>query len=356
MPQCLARKRRIALTFIALLWLPFQHGCSMAELEQIATENQREEFSQQAAQPGATKTKSRFLVFDSVIKGGKQKESGVTGTFRRLLIGPDQEVHLERPVAVGGADNYLYIVDAGQRAVFRYDLVTNEIEPIGNAGSQFEGDPSGLYVARDRTFYVADPSGKRVFQFDNNGNVIKVFEDLANLSRPMDVVVDEMTGDVLVADGSYSHIVVFNEFGKAMRAIGQRGSGPGRFRAITAMTLGPEGLYVLDRLESPVQVYSLSGEFKYSFGESYQIFPNAIAVTDERVVYVADKSENNIRIYQDAELLGVVGGTGSAPGRFRLVTGMWVNNGFLYIADSLNRRVQVMRISSEESVPEALTL
>ena len=356
MPQCLARKRRIALTFIPLFLVLFQLGCSMAELEQIATENRREEFSQEAPQLGAAKTKSKYLVFDSVIKGGKQKEGGVTGTFRRLLIGPDQEIRLERPVAVGGVDNYLYIVDAGLRIVFLYDLVTNEIEPIGNVGSQFEGDPSGIYVARDRTFYVADPVGKRVFQFDTQGNVLKVFQDLANLSRPMDVVVDETTGDVLVADGSYSHIVVFNSFGKAMRAIGQRGNGPGRFRAITAMTLGPEGLYVLDRLELPVQVMSLSGEFKYSFGESYQVFPNAIAVTDERVVYVADKSENNIRIYQDAELLGVFGGTGSAPGRFRLVSGLWVNNDFLYVADSLNRRVQVLRISSQESVPAALTL
>jgi DNA-binding beta-propeller fold protein YncE len=176
------------------------------------------------------------------------------------------------------------------------------------------------------------------------------------LSRPMDVLVDDTTGDVFVADGSYSHILVFNQFGKAIRAIGQRGHGPGNFRAITAMTMGPEGLYVLDRLETPVQVMSLNGQFKYAFGESYQVFPTAIAVTDERVVYVADKSDNTIRIYQDAELLGTVGGTGHAPGRFRLITGMWINDNMLYIADSLNKRIQVMRISTQQQVPAALTL
>jgi DNA-binding beta-propeller fold protein YncE len=330
----------------------------MAELEQIAKENQRDEFSQDTSspQPGAPKTKSRYLAFDSLIKGGKQKEGGVTGAFRRLLIGPNAEIRFENPVSVGGIDNYLYILDAAQRVVFIYDLVTKEIEPIGAIGSQFEGDPNSIYVARDRTFYITDPVGKKVIQFNRQGGVVQVFQDLANLSRPMDVAVDDTTGDVLVADGSYSHILVFNQFGKAVRAIGQRGNGPGKFRAITAMTLGPEGLYVLDRLETPVQVMSLNGQFKYGFGESYQVFPTAIAVTDERVVYVADKSDNTIRIYQDAELLGTVGGTGHAPGRFRLITGMWLNDNTLYIADSLNKRIQVMRISSEEQVPAALTL
>jgi DNA-binding beta-propeller fold protein YncE len=358
MPQCFARKRRFALKVFFVFLVFIQFSCSMAELERIAKENEREEFSKEATTELGVggKTKSRFLVFDSLIKGGKQKQGGVTGTFRRLLIGPDDEIRFERPVSVGGVDNYLYIVDAGLRVVFLYDLVTQEVEPIGNVRSQFEGDPGGIYVARDRTFYIADPVGKRVIQFDQQGNVKQVFQDLANLSRPMDVTVDDTIGDVYVADGSYSHILVFNEFGKAMRAVGQRGNGPGRFRAITAMTMGPEGLYVLDRLETPVQVMSPQGEFKYAFGESYQVFPTAIAVTDERVVYVADKSDNTIRIYQDAELLGTAGGTGSAPGRFRLITGMWINGDLLYVADSLNRRVQVMRISSQEPVPAALTM
>jgi hypothetical protein len=149
---------------------------------------------------------------------------------------------------------------------------------------------------------------------------------------------------------------VFNKFGKALRSVGQRGTGPGRFRAITSIANGPDGLYVVDRLELPVQVITNNGEYKYSFGASYQVFPTAIAVTEDRVAYIADKSDNTIRIYQDAELLAVVGGTGSAPGRFRLITGMWFNNGFLYVADSMNKRIQVMRVGAESSIPAALTL
>lgn len=356
MPQCFQRQYRIALTSIYFtIVMVSLFGCSMAELEQIAQENKLEEVAPATGTSSGDKSRNKHLSFQSVIQGGKQSDQGALGAFKRLLIGPGDEIRFVNPVAVGGVDNYLYIVDAGQRAVFRYDLVTLVIEPIGSVGFHFAGDPGNIYVAKDRTFYIVDSVGKQVIKFDEQGNMLQTFTDLANLSRPIDVFVDEMTEEVYVADGSFSHIVVFNQFGKALRSVGQRGTGPGRFRAITAMTNGPDGLYVVDRLELPVQVITKTGEYKYSFGESYQVFPTAIAVTEDRVAYVADKSDNTIRIYQDAELLAVVGGTGSAPGRFRLITSMWINNGLLYVADSMNKRIQVMQIGVESSVPAALT-
>ncbi len=354
MPQCFARKRRFTLTVFPILLLFILLGCSMAELERIATENKLEEVSVGSGGTGSSAARNKYLSFDSIIKGGRQSEEGFTGAFRRLMIGPDQEVQLMNPVAVGGVNNYLYIVDAGLRIVFRYDLVTNLILPIGNVGAQFVGEPGSIYVARDQTFYIVDSMGKQVFHFDEQGNVLQVFQDLANLSRPMDIVMNDLTDELLVADGSFSHVLVFNKFGKAVRAIGQRGTGTGRFRAITGITVGTDGLYVLDRLEIPVQVVTMNGEYKYSFGESYQTFPTAIAVNEDGIVYVADKSDNTIRIYQDAELLSVFGGTGSAPGRFRMITSMWVNNDLLYVADSMNRRVQVLRMTPDAPVPAAL--
>ena len=357
MSQCIQRKYWASLTWIfSAILMVSVFGCSMAELEQIAQENKLEEVNPTLGSGKVDKSKNKHLTYHSVIVGGKRPSQGTLGAFRRLLVGPGDEIRFVSPVAVGGIDNYLFIVDAGQRVVFRYDLVTLEIEPIGDIGFHFSGDPGNIYVARDRTFYLVDSVGKQVHKFDEQGNLLQTFADLANLSRPIDVFVDELTEEVYVADGSFSHVVVFNKFGKALRAVGQRGTGPGRFRAITSIAKGPDGLYVVDRLELPVQVISMEGQYKYSFGESYQVFPTAVAVTEDRVAFIADKSDNTIRIYQDAELLSVVGGTGSAPGRFRLPTSLWINNGLLYVADSMNKRVQVMRIGDEPAVPAALTL
>jgi len=187
--------------------------------------------------------------------------------------------------------------------------------------------------------------------FSEYGELRTTFQDLTNLSGPVDVIVNEKTGDVLVADGLFSHIVVFNNMGKAITAIGQRGTGPGRFRAITFMTSGADGLYILDRLELPVQVIDWQGSYHYSFGGSELLFPSAIAVDKDQRAFIADRSSNNIMVYQDGQLIMTFGTSGSAPGRFRLITGLWVNGNLLYVADSLNQRVQVLRINPSAVLP-----
>lgn len=357
MSQCRAGKRRASLIFPLLAVLIAPAGCSISELEKFATENDKAIESQASSGSSVAWRKGSILVPDRVIKGGKQGFRSAGGKVASFIVGAHDEIEFIQPVAVGGTDNYLYIVDSVARTVFKYDLLTEEITAIGNVGAQFQGEPGNIHVSPDRSFYVTDPVGKQVFHFREDGLLLMTFKDSQNLSRPLDVYVDELTHDVFVADGSYSHIVVFDQFGKALRAIGSRGTGPGRFRAITFMARGSEGLYVTDRLELPVQVITLEGQFRYSFGETHQVYPTAVAVSEDGLVFVSDKSDNTIRVYENGELRAKAGGAGSAPGRFRLITSLWAKGQYLYVADSLNKRVQVMRIvpasENKQSLPAA---
>lgn len=339
-----------AITTLFLVFIIFSlNGCDYATLERLATENQEKPASTSSSQTGAY-AKTDILIPEAIIKGGQRDFTGKTGAFTRLLVGPGEEVRFQNPVAVGGANNILYIVDAGHRIVFLYDLVTKKIDSLDNIGVQFAGQPGNIYVKKDGSFLIVDSVGKKVFYFDEKGLLLNTFADPANLSRPIDVWVDETTEEVYVADGAYSHILIFNQFGKAVRIIGQRGTGPGRFRAITDMTMGRDGLYVLDRLELPIQVISKEGVYQYSFGESRHTFPTSIAVDNNQLVFVSEKSDNTIKVYENGELIATVGGGGAAPGRLRLVTNLWVNEEFLYVADSHNRRVQVFRINAPGSL------
>lgn len=344
----------LALTLIA--WT--LAGCSVVELEKIATE-----YEQSATSPASVaasrdtglsqKVGAELLSVDRIITGGHLGVQGVSGQFQQLLSGAVDEVRLERPVAVGGVEGLLYIVDAVSKLVYRYDLALNVFSPIDGIAQHLAGEPGNIYVAQDRSFYLVDSNGKQVLHFSESGELKTKFQDLANLSRPMDVAVDERSGDVYVADGSFSHIIVFNQFGKATHSVGQRGTGPGRFRAITSMTKGGDGLFILDRLELAVQVFSWEGEFRYSFGESELVFPSAVAVDRDQRAYVSDRSDNTIRVYQEGQLLMTFGGGGAAPGRFREVSSMWVHGDQLFVADSLNRRVQVLRINPSAPLPAA---
>lgn len=346
---------RGSLALMLTAWL--LAGCSVAELEKLATEPDPSATAGLSGAAGrgdtglSQKVGTELLSVDRVITGGLLGVGGMGGQFQRLLAGSVDEVRLERPVAVGGVEGLLYIVDAVPKLVYKYDLILNQFSPLTRVADKLVGEPGNIYVAQDRSFYLVDSIGKQVLHFDENGELKAKFQDLANLARPMVVVVDEKSGEVYVADGSFSHIVVFNQMGKATHAIGQRGSGAGRFRAITSMAKGGDDLYVLDRLELPVQVLGWDGQFRYSFGESELVFPSAVAVDRAQRVFISDRSDNTIRVYQNGQLLLTFGGAGAAPGRFREVSGMWLQDDKLYVADSMNRRVQVLRINPNAQLP-----
>ncbi len=317
------------------------------------------------------------------IHGGAAFKAGAMSEFARIMVGGDGEIiKFQKPIAVGGYGNFLYVLDgeliAGESiqlrntttnslritergaAVYRYSLTDKTIELLGQVGQHMKGVATNIYVEPDLSFYIADPVGKRVLYFGKNGNLIREYADLVNLSRPIDVLADDMTGNVYVADGSFSHVVVFSKLGTPMRAIGGRGTGPGKFRAITAITKGPDNtLFVADRLELPVQELSMGlgdmGQYRYSLGLGEVIWPTAVAIDRERRVYVSDKSDNTIKVFDEIRLIATLGGTGSAPGRFRLITDMWMSKQQrLYVADSLNRRVQVFDVVPEEGLDKDL--
>lgn len=352
MPQCAARQRWIAIVISLSGLAHLVSACSVAELKSAVVSDKPVASSSSSATPSAAYTRPgepEVLVAVESIVGGKQEISGISGEFARILVGTGNTVTLMNPVAVGGVNDQMFIVDAGARAIYRYNLTTKAIQTVGQAGGQFIGEPSGIHVESDLSFYVADPTGKQVLYFDQNGNFIRRFADLPNLARPIDVVSDEALGNVYIADGSYSHIVVFSKSGQALSAIGARGRGPGKFRTITAMARSRGSLFVADRLELPLQeIDILTGAFRYAFGQGQVVWPTSLAIDKFNRVFVSDRSDNTIKVFDDARLIATIGGTGSAPGRFRLVTDMWFSDqNMLYVADSLNRRVQVFRLASE---------
>lgn len=349
-PAAVASRLR-TLSFHALL-VAVLAGCSVAEMERLATEKDRDQSTRVTRDTGLSqKVGAEHLTPESVITGGRQSLTGHTGTLSRMAIGNTDEYQLIDPVAVGGTEDLLYIVDADPRVVYRYDLVLNEMEPLPDIASHLRGRPGNIYVARDRSFYLVDSIGQQVLHFSEQGQLISQFQDLANLSRPIDVVVDEEGGFVYVADASYSHIVVFNNVGRALKLIGKRGTGPGHFRTITAMTWGDDGLFITDRIQLPVQVLNIAGQYRYSFGESDLHYPSAVAVDQDQFVFVADRHDNNIRIYQHGQLVTTFGGGGSAPGKFHIITDLWASGNLLYVADSMNGRVQVLRIDPGAAPP-----
>ena len=268
-----------------------------------------------------------------VISGGSEG-SGIIGT---------RPVNLVRPVAVAALGTEIYIVDAGPLLLYLFDSATGKLTILQDLNAVVQGEVNDIFVSPDRSYYIADAS--RVLHFDRQGELIRTFEDRINLGRPVSVIENPATGWVYIADGFNDDVLVYNGAGQLQGAIGTRGDNNGQFRGITAMALGDDGLNVATRFgPSRVQHMGFDRSFLYAFDGDTVTFPTALAVDYANRVYVSDFSDNTIRVYANGHVVATMGGTGSSPGRFKHITDLWFDNGLLYVADSLNARVQIIRV------------
>lgn len=247
---------------------------------------------------------------------------------------------LMQPTAVSVQHGEVYLIDAGLRRIFRYDRGQQTLVPFTNLSADAA---MNVYAAPDMTVYVTDPARSRVLQLTRDGYLLQTFSSNIHLARPVAVTVDERDGRVLVADGMHDHIVVFNRLGTLLSVIVPRG-GQDLARSIAAMASGPDGLYLTDRFSRQVVVLGRDGAYIHAFGKGTLVDPGAIAVDRGNRVFVSDRFDNTIKVYHDGMLLESFGGSGSAPGYFNQVTGLCESQGLLYVADSLNARIQIMLV------------
>lgn len=235
--------------------------------------------------------------------------------------------------------------DLNANVVFKYNLKTHRAQVIQGISRYITNEMSDIFLDKDGSFYVTDVQGRRVLHFSPGGDLIRTYVNHPNMYRPIAISVDDARNEVLVADEYYSHIVAFDKnTGEALYGIGDRGTGPGKFRIITDMIGIPGGFLVSDRIELRVQVLDRAGNYLANFGRSQLMFPTALAMDKYGRVYVSDKATNTISVYKDGKRTEEIGRNGYAPGEFRLISDMKISNNKLYVADQLNGRIQIFDI------------
>lgn len=275
----------------------------------------------------------------------------ISGGLIGNVITGGNNARLERPVAVAVRGDFVFIVDAGQELVLRYDRISGRLSTLVDLRGVAKGEVSDIYVAQDLSFYLADTLGRQVLYFDKKGSLRRKFSNLLNLVYPVGVWFDEENDRVLVADGQLDHVLVFKKDGTLLAAVGGRGVEPGKFLNITTVTEGPDGYYVAQRIGHHVQVLAKDGAYLYSFAQEGVIFPLAIATDRQHRAFVADYLDNSIKVYERGRFIASIGKSGVGPGEFKRVTDLWIDGEFLYVADSLNGRIQIMRIAAADVLP-----
>jgi DNA-binding beta-propeller fold protein YncE len=194
------------------------------------------------------------------------------------------------------------------------------------------------------------PAGKFLLQIGHSGKSTGD-ADKENVKQAADMHVFKPSNELFVADGYGNHRVAVFDAGNGMfkRTWGANGGTP--FNIVHSIRVSNDGLvYVADRGNKRVQVFTTAGEFKQqlAIGADTPAMQTAagLAFSPDRAqqfLYVADLGNNQIVIVnrKAMSIIGAFGKGGTGPGEFGTVHEIASDSkGNLYSAELRTKRVQ----------------
>lgn len=171
--------------------------------------------------------------------------------------------------------------------------------------------------------------------------------DALTLQRPQAGVVDG-NGRILITDASRAAVVVFALKGGV--DFWEFASGFRRFVSPVGISVDAENnVFVADAEYAEIFVLSPAGKPIRSFGKGVLKRPTGITMDrDRRELFVVDTYSHDVKIFTlDGALIRTLGQRGDQRGQFNFPTHAHFARNELYVADTLNNRVQVFTRGSD---------
>lgn len=249
-----------------------------------------------------------------------------------------------RPFGLAAVGELLLVADPDAGRVTRIDWKKGTAEALA-CGSRAWESPMAVAVGGGGVLFVADGGGW-LARLSPAGDCTTFGE--GRLERPTGIAVQGDT--VWVADPPRHRLVAFSLGGEETSAAegGERG-----LQFPTSVASAPDGtLLVVDALRFRVVRLDPGGREIGSLGdrgegEALLVNPKCVLAAGA-TVWVSDVGADQVKGYDASGAFQVaVGGSGPAAGQLLAPAGLAVSAGYLFVADSLNRRVAVYQLAGE---------
>jgi DNA-binding beta-propeller fold protein YncE len=278
------------------------------------------------------------------------RPSGMRRLMRAIAGGEDGDRGMVRPYALAVDGARILVGDPGLHAIHLFDRDRRSYEFIATAGGEPLVSPVGVALDGGRIF-VADSTRGSVFILDQEG---RLNGTINGLQRPTGLAFDRAAKRLYVADTMDHRIVVFDRDGQRLFEFGTRGIGPGELNFPSHIFLAGDRLLVNDNMNFRMQLFDLDGRFVSMFGthgdgSGHFSQPKGVAVDSRGHIYVAGATIDRVQVFSpDGSFLLAFGSKGNGPGEFVMPTGVTIVEDRIYVADSLNSRIQVFDYVGED--------
>src|SRR5215218_979655 len=166
-------------------------------------------------------------------------------------------------------------------------------KPLNSWGAGLFIMPHGLTVDKENNVWITDVGLQQIFKFSHDGKLLlKLGEakipgnDSLHFNYPTDVAVAN-DGSLYVSDGyRNSRVVKFSKEGKYLFEWGKKGSGESEFNTPHGIDLDSYGnVYVADRENNRIQVFDSKGNFikQWKNNVAIQLYSLTVNTTNDNV-------------------------------------------------------------------------
>src|SRR5437868_1264434 len=157
-------------------------------------------------------------------------------------------------------------------------------------------EPHGLRVDAHDNVWVTDRALQQVFEFSHDGKLLFTIGtervagvDATHFDKPTDIAFAS-DGSIYISDGyGNNRVAKFSSEGKFLFDWGHKGQGPGAFDLPHSVAVDAQGnVYVADRSNARIQVFDASGKFLKVWKSSELGRPWSLTIGPDNLLYVVD--------------------------------------------------------------------
>jgi len=227
------------------------------------------------------------------------------------------------------------------------------------------GKPAGVALDTEDNIYVADAVRGLVEVYTPQGQFVRYIgriDDESLFEMPTDIAIDREKGRLYVVDFLRDRLFVMDLGGRILERVGlHRSPDSVEFDHPTNVALGRDFVAVLDEGGSRVQVLDYEWKLRKQFSialNSHEAQPldYGLAMDAQDNVYVNDRRDSLIHVYSpEGEPVYTIGAAGVEEGEFLSPQGVWIDSeNRIYVSDAGNRRVQLFQLRWGGGAPPPL--